>query len=144
MRSGETRRELARRPGLWTTWGQSLDVAIGDQPQAHELLRATLGRPVCWTVGLWVLGGAAGDVVVVDVAAGLGATVGKGRVLFTLTGQAGGELLQLPVGAGLPAVELIVSVGTLAPAVGAMRIVAQCAPIAWPPDVNPNALEPAW
>jgi len=139
MRSGETRRDVTRRPGLWTTWGQALDIPAGAQPTA-ELVRAALGRPVVWVVQAWLTGGAVGDVVLLRIACGLGANFGVADFPFPKVGAA--DFFFQP-GIGFSATELIVSVTLTAPAIAPLRILVQTAPLVWPPDVDPVALEPA-
>lgn len=141
MRSGEARREEARRPGLWTTWGQSIDVATGGVLPPNELVRASLGRPVVWVVTAWLTGGAVGDIVLLKIAAGLGTVFGKADFVFPKTAAASDFFVQ--PGVGIPATELVISAALTAPAIAALSLIVQVAPLVWPPDVDPRALEPA-
>lgn len=131
MRSGETRAEQARRPGLWTAWGQAVDVLPGVTLPQTELARASLGRPLPWVVFLSLIGAVAGDVVLVTLAPGLGAVAGRQVVaLSSITPNF------TTAGVGMPAVELVVSARMTAPAIGSLRVIAQCCPVVWPPELG--------
>lgn len=110
---------IRRMAGEWSSWGEALDVAPNIAVPETELVRASLGYPVVWSLRAYLNEGIGPATVEALVRTGLGQIVGTQVV---------------PLGVGLvavltdlPATELVVSVRCPTPS-PAYRIIVQAAP----------------
>lgn len=118
-------RGQARVAGRWATWGQSLVLAAGATRDPVEVVRASIGVPVTWT--LLVFGTNAGAVAPFElrITPGLG-TVSKVAPAIQLASNTFAPNLLVP------ARELVVSIGAALAPIADITVTVVAAPLHWP------------
>jgi hypothetical protein len=126
-----------RRAGLSLTWGRTVQLAGLPAGELIELVRASIGGPVAWSVSATADGMTLGDSVNVLALPGLGQAVARVPLgsLSSVT-----PLLSAPPG-GIPAGELVISLRLpLALLTGSVTVVV--CPATWPHWASPTEVNP--